>query len=86
MLSFCQISSKSPHDQLLGDIVISHERARVQARELKVSYEDEVLRLLIHGVLHLFGYDHEGVSRKVAEEMRKLEDHLFLSIKFGLDT
>ena len=43
---------------LLGDVVITLSVARRQARELGHGLEDECLRLLIHGVLHLLGYDH----------------------------
>jgi rRNA maturation RNase YbeY len=44
---------------LLGDVVISLETASRQARRGRRSLEDEVVRLLIHGVLHLLGHDHE---------------------------
>ena len=43
----------------LGDIVISVERAREQAKELSNSFEREVQFLTIHSMLHLLGYDHE---------------------------
>jgi probable rRNA maturation factor len=43
----------------LGDVVISVETARLQAREFGHSLDEEMGRLLIHGTLHLIGYDHE---------------------------
>ena len=43
----------------LGDVVISAERARAQAAEHGLSFEREVEQLLLHGMLHLCGYDHE---------------------------
>ncbi len=43
----------------LGDVVISLERASVQAAEHGLSFEREVEQLILHGMLHLCGYDHE---------------------------
>lgn len=48
----------------LGDIVISLDRARVQAEEAGGSLEDELRVLTVHGVLHLLGYDHEETGDK----------------------
>jgi len=53
VLSFC-----FGDDDLLGEVYISPRRAEVQARRYGVSYEGELKRLLIHGLLHLMGYDH----------------------------
>lgn len=47
-------------DVVLGDVVISVDTARDQARENNYELRDEVRVLLVHGVLHLLGYDHEG--------------------------
>ena len=46
----------------MGDIVISAPRALAQAGEIGQNLEDELLFLLVHGILHLFGYDHERSS------------------------
>ena len=43
----------------LGDIVISVEQAERQAAEHKVSFDNEIAQLILHGLLHLCGYDHE---------------------------
>lgn len=59
----------------MGDVIISLERAVEQAREKKVRLQDEVRWLLVHGILHLLGYDHE-ISRKEARRMRRLERSL----------
>ena len=63
-------------EHVLGDIVISAETAKKQAKKFKVSFVEEFSRLLVHGILHLLGYDHENVSERKAEEMQNLEDKL----------
>jgi probable rRNA maturation factor len=60
---------------LLGDVVISLPTAKRQAAALGHSLRDEVTRLLIHGVLHLLGYDHERNARdalRMARRERKI--------------
>jgi len=57
---------------MLGDVVISVERARAQAAEWSVSLEEELDRLLVHGLLHLLGYDHVKGGRQAAR-MRERE-------------
>ena len=49
-------------DSPLGDIAISIQRARTQAREYHHAPEDEIRILMLHGVLHLLGMDHESDS------------------------
>ncbi|HWE53647.1 MAG TPA: rRNA maturation RNase YbeY [Bryobacteraceae bacterium] len=56
-------------DDSVGDIAISLARARAQAREWKHTVEDELRILMLHGVLHLTGLDHETDSG----EMRRTE-------------
>ncbi|PLX46957.1 MAG: pyridoxine 5'-phosphate synthase [Desulfobulbaceae bacterium] len=58
----------------LGDIVISVDTARRQARQRGISLHHHLTILLVHGFVHLLGYDHEGSARQ-AEEMTALEDH-----------
>ncbi|HVF26621.1 MAG TPA: rRNA maturation RNase YbeY [Pyrinomonadaceae bacterium] len=53
----------------LGDVVISVERAAAQAVEHDLSFDNEVEQLILHGLLHLCGYDHEGDDG----EMNRLE-------------
>ncbi|RMD45558.1 MAG: rRNA maturation RNase YbeY [Aquificota bacterium] len=60
----------------LGDIVISLPFAKKQAKEIGFSYKEEVLRLLIHGILHLLGYDHEK-SEEEAEKMFSIQESIF---------
>ena len=58
--------------QILGDVVISVEQAEKQAGKRRKTLEQEVESLLIHGILHLLGYDHER-SQKEAKIMRGME-------------
>ena len=60
--------------ELLGDVVVSLDTAAVQARRGRRSLDDEVLRLLIHGTLHLLGHDHERSddARKMRAEERRV--------------
>ena len=48
-----------PDNESLGDIVISVEQAAKQAEENRLTLELEIKQLILHGVLHLCGYDHE---------------------------
>jgi probable rRNA maturation factor len=50
---------------VLGDIAISLQRARAQAREWRHATEDEIRILMLHGVLHLLGMDHETDDGKM---------------------
>jgi probable rRNA maturation factor len=70
---------RPPDDALpLGDIVINLHQARRQAEEYGVTFNDELKRLLIHGLLHLIGYDHEqGFYLK--KKMEKKEQELLRS-------
>ncbi|HKY28251.1 MAG TPA: rRNA maturation RNase YbeY [Pyrinomonadaceae bacterium] len=56
----------------LGDIAISVERAEVQAKENGLSYDQEIAQLILHGLLHLCGFDHETDDGK----MNRLEVRL----------
>lgn len=55
----------------LGDIYVSLDQAKRQAREYRISLREEVSRLVIHGLLHLLGYEHK--NRTQAKIMRKKE-------------
>uniref|UniRef100_UPI004055CF75 pyridoxine 5'-phosphate synthase n=1 Tax=Candidatus Electrothrix sp. TaxID=2170559 RepID=UPI004055CF75 len=66
--------------QELGDILISVETAQREALEKKISLHQRLTELLIHGLLHLIGYDHE-ISNEQAEIMFSQEKELFHSIQ-----
>lgn len=55
----------------LGDIAIAYETCQREAAEKGISVQDHVTHLVIHGILHLLGYDH--ISDTEAEEMEGLE-------------
>jgi probable rRNA maturation factor len=80
VLSFSLV--EGPHAErrgaLLGDVVISLETASRQARRNRRSLESEVLRLVIHGALHLIGHDH--VRAKEARAMRAEERRLWRAV------
>lgn len=59
---------------MLGDVIISAEKAEAQKEEFSNSFGEEILRLGVHGTLHLLGYDHENVPDEVAKDMEKLEE------------
>ena len=64
-------------EPLLGDIYVGYEQARRQAEELSVPLEEELLRLAIHGALHLLGHDHpQGEERDGSEMFRRQEELL----------
>lgn len=61
--------------EMLGDCIISLERARAQSEEYHVSLREEMLRLMVHGILHLLGYDHEAGPEE-ERQMHQEEDRL----------
>jgi rRNA maturation RNase YbeY len=60
--------------RLLGDVVISVGTARRQARRAHRSFDAELLRLLVHGTLHLLGHDHkrDADARRMQSEERRV--------------
>lgn len=67
--------------KLLGDVVISMERAQKQAMEYGHSFEREVCYLTVHSMLHLLGYDHMEPQEKA--EMRMKEE--IVMARIGLE-
>jgi rRNA maturation RNase YbeY len=55
-----------------GEVYVNLDRARSQAREYGVRFADEVCRLVVHGTLHLFGYDDRTVA--LERHMKRRED------------
>ncbi len=74
------MAARSPH---LGELVLCPEVLERQAKAHRHSFKAELGYMLIHGVLHLLGYDHEGEGLKAereAKKMYKLQDELFESL------
>lgn len=59
---------------LLGDVILAHETVAREAREQGKTFEEHVAHLVVHGVLHLLGYDHE--TDEDADRMERLETRI----------
>jgi len=72
------LSFPAEEESNLGDVAVSVETAAIQAKENGLSFDDEIAQLILHGLLHLSGYDHETDNG----EMNRLE--LRLRRKLGI--
>jgi len=72
VLSFPAASNLPTDTPLLGDVIISIDKAAEQAKEQRRTLDQEIVTLLIHGIVHLLGYDHER-SAKDARIMTRME-------------
>lgn len=70
-------------DEVLGDIIISSQRAALQAEEYGHSLKRELAYLTVHGILHLFGYDHHGQEEK--NKMRQKEERILTELDLSRD-
>lgn len=68
-------------DEDLGELVLCGDLVKRQAQEHGLSLKEELGYLLIHGVLHLLGYDHEK-NETDAKKMFQLQDELFESLRY----
>ncbi len=60
--------------ELLGDVVISIDTAQREAQQASITTEERMSQLVIHGILHLLGYDHEqGEAQMMEMEEKSLE-------------
>ena len=59
VLSFDLKDSVHPHEEEIGEIYISMDRAKLQAEDACRSFQEEVTHLAIHGILHLLGFEHD---------------------------
>jgi len=70
-----RFSNIAPH--LLGDVVISVETAVKEAKSAGISMEERFTQLLLHGILHLRGYDHEKTEQE-AQKMEKKSNEILI--------
>lgn len=63
-------------DPPLGDVYIGVDRAREQAEEAGVSEEEELVRLAVHGTLHVLGWEHPEGEERTAGEMWMLQERI----------
>jgi rRNA maturation RNase YbeY len=60
-------------NKIEADIYISVDRVKVNAKRFKVAFDNELHRVLIHGILHITGFDDK--SEQKSDEMKKAEDY-----------
>ncbi|MEJ7809036.1 MAG: rRNA maturation RNase YbeY [Gemmatimonadaceae bacterium] len=70
-------------DPVVGDIYIAPDVARVHAREVGVRLRDEVARLIVHGVLHVLGYDHPERAGRLESAMWRRQEAILARIATG---
>jgi rRNA maturation RNase YbeY len=70
---FSRVGAKGP---VVGDVYIAPDVARASARENGVSLREELARLLVHGTLHVLGYDHPEGDRRTRSAMWRRQERL----------
>ncbi|WP_372397838.1 rRNA maturation RNase YbeY [Azospirillum sp. HJ39] len=83
VLSFALTEAEEPEPEdgmpvMLGDIILAYETIAREASEQRKNFKDHMTHLVMHGVLHLLGYDHETDDE--AEEMEALETRLLATL------
>ena len=78
VLSFPQIEPFGPVAGLLGDVILARETLEREAAEMGVSLADHFTHLMVHGVLHILGYDH--IDDDEALVMEGLETKILASL------
>lgn len=81
VLSFPQTASFMPLKGLLGDITLAHETVVREAGELGLVFDHHVAHLVVHGFLHIVGYDHQ--DDQSAQKMEDLERRILA--RLGID-
>lgn len=65
------------NEPVIGEIYVSTDRIKENAKSFKISYQNELLRVIIHGVLHLCGYEDKS---KLSKEKMRQQENLFLKL------
>lgn len=65
-----------PNAPILGDVYIAPDVARASARANGVSVREEIVRLVVHGTLHVLGYDHPATDARVRSPMWRKQERL----------
>jgi probable rRNA maturation factor len=65
-------ASVAERELLLGDIILAHGVCEAEATEKGVRFEDHAAHLLVHGTLHLLGYDHHDEAEATDMESREI--------------
>jgi probable rRNA maturation factor len=71
VLSFSYLEDPGPRDGTAGDVYVSHETLARDARRLQVDTGNLALRIVVHGMLHIIGYDHESDADAARMERRE---------------
>lgn len=80
VISFSLLEGDSgliPASEALGDVVISADTAAREAAEAGITYPERLFFLLMHGILHLCGYDHERSGEAEAHRMDRKEQDIW---------
>jgi len=78
VLAFCWAEEQKFSNDILGQVYISYPQIKRQSKKFKVSIKEEFTRILIHGLLHLVGYDH--ITKEDANKMFNLQEKLLKEI------
>lgn len=81
VLSFPQFEPFAPLSGLMGDISMAHETLVREANQLGKPFRDHFTHLLVHGVLHIIGYDHETEDQALV--MERLETQILAQLGIG---
>ncbi|MCS7164026.1 MAG: rRNA maturation RNase YbeY [Thermodesulfovibrio sp.] len=80
ILSFSYLENEPSGSMFLGELIINPKKVLNQAKSYNEKFSKELDRILVHGILHLIGYDHENVSISKTKKMRKLEEKILSNL------